>query len=314
MTDIYLPPDGERFLPEFSGTIRLEHLHRYYVAREISADRDVLDIACGEGYGSEILSSRARSVIGVDINSVAIAHARAAYERPGLSFLEGSATAIPIDDNSVDLIVSFETIEHLTEQEEMLVELKRVLRPGGVLLISSPNKAVYSDMTGYQNPFHLKELYTQEFIDLLASHFRNTRHYGQKTSAASVIASADSAGQVLIYTDAGSSKNVSHQRYDMLFASDGQLPDLPSSIYEIPDSPLQPERCENALRQKDADLAHRLAEYDRLSSEHHKFRHAVGRLIEDANALLHDKWWKRTDIFRRLSNSIRKRRGKAKKN
>ena len=104
-------------------------------------------------------------------------------------FLEGSATRIPLEDASVDVVVSFETIEHLAEHEEMLAEIRRVLRQDGVLLISSPNKAIYTDETGYQNPFHVKELYTDEFVELVGRTFPNVRRFAQKLVAGSVISS-----------------------------------------------------------------------------------------------------------------------------
>ena len=163
MTGQKLPMTGERFVPYLTGVIRLEHMHRYHLACHIAQGRDVLDIACGEGYGSAMLARTARSVTGVDIAQDAIEHAERAYARDGLEFRLGSATEIPLEDGSVNLIVSFETIEHLTEHDRMMAELRRVLRPEGLLLISSPNKSVYSDRDSYENPFHARELYTEEF-------------------------------------------------------------------------------------------------------------------------------------------------------
>lgn len=165
---------GERYLPEFDGDWTLEHLHRYLLACELAADKIVLDIACGDGYGAAMLARHAAQVTGVDIDTPTVERARGKYVADNLRFLQGSATDIPLDDDSVDLVVSFETIEHLMEQDRMLYEIRRVLRPEGFLLISSPDKYEYSDVPGYHNEFHLKELYRQEFEALLQKHF--SRH------------------------------------------------------------------------------------------------------------------------------------------
>lgn len=177
---------GERYCPQITGEIALEHYLRYAVAVGLAKGRDVLDCASGEGYGSALLARTARSVIGVDVSADAVTHARATYAHHNLSFLEGSAAALPLPDASVDLVVSFETIEHHTQQAEMLAEFRRVLRPDGLLLLSSPDKAYVEDVMG-PNPFHVRELYRQELQDLLAAEFRHCEFYDQKTLFASII-------------------------------------------------------------------------------------------------------------------------------
>ena len=172
MSDPNLIFTGERFLPTEAGNIALEHLHRYFQAREIAAGKVVLDIASGEGYGSAILAEAALSVTGVDISDEAVAHARRRYQRDNLQYLVGDCAQIPLPDASVDMVVSFETIEHHNRHEEMLREIKRVLREDGVLLISSPDKKYYSDELNYSNPYHVKELYRDEFEALIGRHFR----------------------------------------------------------------------------------------------------------------------------------------------
>src|SRR6187431_2556894 len=103
---------GERYLPEVDGEISLEHVHRYLIARELAHNKRVLDIACGEGYGADILAGAATQVVGVDIAEKAVSHASSRYIRPNLQFKQGTCHAIPLADSSVDLVVSFETIEH----------------------------------------------------------------------------------------------------------------------------------------------------------------------------------------------------------
>jgi ubiquinone/menaquinone biosynthesis C-methylase UbiE len=160
---------GERYVPEVRGAIELEHVHRYLQAREIAAGKVVLDIACGEGYGTALLAGLAARAIGVDISREAVRHAKARYVAGNIEFLVGSCARIPLPDRSIDLVTSFETIEHHDQHEKMMQEIKRVLRPRGVLVISSPDKQHYSIDTGHRNEYHVKELYAHEFKALLGA-------------------------------------------------------------------------------------------------------------------------------------------------
>jgi ubiquinone/menaquinone biosynthesis C-methylase UbiE len=173
---------GERFLPWIKeSTIAYEHLHRYAYASTFVKDKRVLDLASGEGYGSEILAASAASVAGIDIDENAVRHAAEKYGRTNLQFISGSITAIPIrDDRSFDVIVCFEAIEHIEDQEKLLGEVKRLLKPEGLFIVSTPNKVIYHDESGEENPFHVKELYFEEFQRLLAGHFQNIRFLGQR--------------------------------------------------------------------------------------------------------------------------------------
>ncbi|MDQ8051140.1 methyltransferase domain-containing protein [Luteibacter sp.] len=186
---------GERFVPTEQGEIRQEHLHRYVWCTSLVQGKDVLDVASGEGYGSAILAGPARSVIGVDISAEAVHHASVAYaEQANLRFVEGSASKLPLADACVDVVVSFETIEHLLAQQEMIDEIRRVLRPDGFLVMSSPNKKVYSDESGHHNEFHVKELYLDEFESLLASRFGSVRLFGHRLAVGSMIAPMSAEG------------------------------------------------------------------------------------------------------------------------
>ncbi len=179
---------GERFLPTEEGEIRYEHMHRYGWVLPLLMEKDVLDIACGEGYGSALMADHARHVIGVDIDADVIEHAAARYpDQRNLRFEVGSATAIPLPDACVDVVVSFETLEHLREQDAMLSEIRRVLRAQGVLIISSPNRKVYSDDRDYCNEFHVKELYFDELHTLLHRHFPHVRYFGQRMATSSLL-------------------------------------------------------------------------------------------------------------------------------
>jgi SAM-dependent methyltransferase len=100
---------GERMTSAIEGQIEHERLHRYCLARDLCLGLDVLDVASGEGYGSAILAGVARSVVGVDIDEGSVAHAREAYHLENLRFLQGSAIELPVENASVDAVVSFET-------------------------------------------------------------------------------------------------------------------------------------------------------------------------------------------------------------
>ena len=178
---------GERFTPESRGAIWYEHWHRYCAVAKIARGRRVLDAACGEGYGSALLAREAAVVIGVDVGADAIAHAQSRYALSNLTYLRASVTALPLAPASVDLVVSFETIEHLAEQREMLAEFRRVLAPDGVLVLSSPNRPVYNEDGDVANAFHVRELDRDELKALLDVDFPQQAWYAQRVLAHSLL-------------------------------------------------------------------------------------------------------------------------------
>lgn len=232
-----LPFTGERFTPECVREIWYEHWHRYAFALDVVRGKRVLDAACGEGYGSELMARSAAAVVGVDLSEAAIAHARERYgARPNLEFVHGDATQLPFDDARFDVVVSFETLEHLREQERMIEGFARVLAADGLLIISSPDKRTYSDAMGFQNEFHVRELYREELIDLLSPHFRSIRLYGQKLLFQSALWSLDGTpGGSQLWTspragDAAPSPGLAYAPiYYVAVCSRGELPaDLPA--------------------------------------------------------------------------------------
>jgi SAM-dependent methyltransferase len=178
---------GERLVPEQQGDVAIEHLHRYALARELAGGKIVLDVASGEGYGSSLLSGAASRVIGVDLCPDAVAHARAAYASENLEFLVGRCTALPIADASIDLVVSFETLEHVHEPELVLDEFRRVLKPDGLLLLSTPDRDVYAVELHRDNPFHLREVNVCELRSLLGCRFGWQRLFRQRLVRGSLV-------------------------------------------------------------------------------------------------------------------------------
>ncbi|MEE2906875.1 MAG: class I SAM-dependent methyltransferase [Planctomycetota bacterium] len=178
---------GERFIPGVGGQIEVEHVHRYLFARQFTAGRDVLDIACGEGYGCDLLSDVAKSVVGVDIDEPTIHRAQRVHQGENLRFETGSCLAIPLDDDAVDVVVSFETIEHIADHSAFISEIRRVLKPGGLLLTSTPDPDNYHAGSPGDNPFHVKELQRTEFFELLGKNFGNTSFGAQQCFSGSAM-------------------------------------------------------------------------------------------------------------------------------
>jgi ubiquinone/menaquinone biosynthesis C-methylase UbiE len=203
---------GERYIPLLNGIIKYEHLHRYAMCLELVVGKSVLDIASGEGYGSALLAKAASSVIGVDIDNISIEYSKSQYSHhKNLEFLQGSCESIPLPDNSVDVVTSFETIEHHDKHEEMMQEIKRVLKPGGLLIISSPNRLTYSDEPNNSNPFHVKELYYDELSDLLSKYFNYSQIYGQKLATSSFIYPLENASETSLKIYKGNIDNLTQK-------------------------------------------------------------------------------------------------------
>lgn len=186
---------GERFTPECVREIWYEHWHRYAFALRFAAGKRVLDAACGEGYGSALLARRAAIVLGVDISPQATQHARARYAAANLRFETADVSALDhLPSGSFDLIVSFETLEHLQPQERMLDGFARLLADDGLLLVSTPDKKHYTDATGFTNEHHVRELYRDEFEAMLSARFAAHRLYAQKLVFQSALWALDGQG------------------------------------------------------------------------------------------------------------------------
>lgn len=164
---------GERLESFIFTRDTIDHLHRYALSCNYVSGKTVLDIASGEGYGSNILSKTATKVYGVDIDATTIANAKIKYQAENLEFLVGNTSEIPLETNSVDIVISFETIEHHEFHDEMMQEIKRVLRPEGVMIISTPDKLEYTDKRLFNNQYHIKELYKEEFQNLISNYFKD---------------------------------------------------------------------------------------------------------------------------------------------
>jgi SAM-dependent methyltransferase len=168
--DDALPLTGERTIPGLAEENYWFRRHEVVYERLAGrcADRDVLEAGCGEGYGADLIAGVARRVIGLDYDESAVAHVRARY--PRVEMLHGNLAELPLPDGAVDVVVNFQVIEHLWDQGQFVAECYRVLRPGGVLLMSTPNRITFSPGRDTPiNPFHTRELNAAEMTELLTA-------------------------------------------------------------------------------------------------------------------------------------------------
>ena len=218
----------ERYDPERQKdqVIEAEHLARYRWAAQFAHGRRVLDVACGTAYGCSLLAAAgAASVTGVDIDAATIENARPRVSG-AVSLEVGDIRELAFDADTFDLVVCFETIEHTPDPEVAIDEMRRVLTPQGLLLISSPNRGVLPDV----NPFHIHEYTAQELHDSLAQRFTHVALRRQRTWVASGVledrafASGDDALIADVDVRKLSSDAPGHELYTVAAASDVELP------------------------------------------------------------------------------------------
>ncbi len=181
--------------------VRYQHILRYEWTRQFIQRCRVVDAACGTGYGSSmLLQGGARGVDGFDISTEAIQAARDTYQAEGLQFDVADVTRLPATDHEYDVYVSFETIEHVEDDEGLLREARRILRPGGRFICSTPNRALLDPGTAITdrpfNPFHIREYTLEEFSAALHRHFSTVEFYGQTAFSPRYARVLERAGKV----------------------------------------------------------------------------------------------------------------------
>jgi ubiquinone/menaquinone biosynthesis C-methylase UbiE len=292
------PGDGapeERFLPEAmrDQLIEAEHHARYRFAAAMVRGRRVLDAGCGVGWGSRILLDHgAASVDGVDIDESAVRESR--VRCPAGTFVRGDLTDLPYPEQRFEMITCFEAIEHVENPFRGLDEFRRVLAPGGIVLVSSPNPGVYPA----GNPFHIHEFTPPELLAAMNDRFEYSNLWRQHNLIASAVhqdgaVPVDSAGShhhVTVLADLAAVRDV----YSLVVASESPLPDMHamvalSSSRQLDDLAATAEAIMTERAAYAADHARIVEERSRLLSEH-AAAHAesarlsaeVARLEEDA--------------------------------
>ncbi|MGI4802080.1 MAG: class I SAM-dependent methyltransferase [Janthinobacterium lividum] len=281
---------GERLTSEAGGQVEIEHLHRYLLARDHCRGLDVLDVAAGEGYGTALLAQVAKSATGVEISGEAAAHAAREYIRPNLRYLQGDARKIPMGDASVDVVVSFETVEHLFEQDVFLSEIKRVLRPGGRLVMSSPNSEAYSPPGSEANPYHVRELSRLEFVDLVGRHFGHVQLLAQRPMLGSVlVAEGDrAAGATVTLERRGGthferSDGLAQALYFLAVASDAPLEPVANSVF-IESGEIGPIIGQSASYAPTRDaLLEAVARAEKAEAAFHASREEIAKCMSEAS-------------------------------
>jgi ubiquinone/menaquinone biosynthesis C-methylase UbiE len=213
---------AERFDPGMDpgGMTHAEHVARYRWAAQVARGRDVLDAGCGVGFGAHVLhTAGARSVAGVDAFAGAIVEARE-QAHPGLEFVVGDVRELPFGEREFDLVTCFEVIEHVAEQERVVDELARVMRPGGVLAISTPIPGAIA----VSNPHHVAELDPHEFERLLRERFSDVALRWQYSAIASIVEGGPSGGLAPQSQPVGWTTGPVEPLYAIALASDGELP------------------------------------------------------------------------------------------
>ncbi|HEX6462230.1 MAG TPA: class I SAM-dependent methyltransferase [Candidatus Saccharimonadales bacterium] len=154
-----------------------EHIARYMAATDIVKGKDVLDIASGSGYGTALLAKQAKSVVGVDISKEAIEFANKEYPAKNIAYKKSDGKTIPFADNTFDVVVSFETIEHIDDYDFFMEEIKRVLKDDGLFILSTPNELEFAE----GNHFHLHEFEQDELLELAKRYYSNVEPFFQST-------------------------------------------------------------------------------------------------------------------------------------
>ena len=231
-----LPSTAERNTFAFDAQIAFERNHRYFVARDICAGKAVLEVGSGEGSGSALLATVARRVVGLEFDTASIARARA-YAAPNLDFIVGDAEALPLADDLFDVVVNFAALEHLRDRNAYFDEVRRVLRPGGVLLIGIPDREVYAAPGLPENSFHARGASRPELEEFLAARFAHHCIFKQQALIGSIIAPiAETEGNWRSYERRAPGMieavpGLSRSSYLIGAASDGPLPRLGPSVH-----------------------------------------------------------------------------------
>jgi SAM-dependent methyltransferase len=235
---------GERVIPDQVDVNLLnEHLARYAFAARLTRKRRVLDAGCGTGYGSAELAWEARDVLGIDVSADAVHYARERYGTTNLRFAQASCTSIPAASGVFDLVAAFEIIEHLTDWRAFLREVRRVLAPDGLFLVSTPNKLYYAESRQKHgpNPFHEHEFELDEFRRELTAFFPGVSLFFENHTEAILFEPESATAGVSAEFEQG--RGSGHSAHFFLAVCGAESVSLPALVY-VP-------RAGNVLRERE---------------------------------------------------------------
>jgi len=301
---------GERLVPDQQRDDDLyhEHIVRYQFAAPWAPQRRVLDAGCGAGYGAALLAAAgARSALGIDISSEAVAYAREHYRQPGLSFAAADVTTWDGPAAGFDLIVSLEVIEHLDQPDRLVQAAARLLAPGGLFIVSTPNVATYPP----GNPYHKHEMSLDAFDGLLRGSFAAVHMFEQDYSTALAVRPlAPDAAAAWRFVPAAERTPQQPDYYVALCAhNDAALaPAAASIMLELPSDRLgeriaAAQTLQRLLNEKTAHIAEKDAHIARLEEEIRRQGDWAADLDQRLQALSRS-WYVR--LFGRLSRGGRR--------
>lgn len=301
--DTLLENDGERMVPEFhKGSLLYgEHLTRYIATQKIVRGKTVLDIASGSGYGTKIIASQAKKVYGVDLSKKAIQYASKNFSAKNIEYLQGSGVDNPLKDNSVDVVTTFETIEHIEDYKKFMQEIKRVLKPDGLAIISTPNDLEFTK----DNHFHVHEFRYEELKKLINRYFTHSKSYFQTTWLYEALLEKDQItkeSEVIITTNNLAPVNIDKSLYFYILCSNRKITEKVEPIAAMSEHWSTRNYFEQAQKQQHKDnltndhiknlekiIINQKAELNKykkvLSYTPYKFMHKIRRLRNNKNKL-----------------------------
>jgi SAM-dependent methyltransferase len=318
---IFFPNPAEKMIATgesyVSGTesIQNENYHRYLFALGFCGDKSVLDVACGEGYGCNLISQVASQVVGVDVDADIVAYADQTYGTSSVCFVAADATELPFDDASFDVVTSFKTIEHVDGHGAFLAEIARVLRPGGIVVISSPNRTVYSEQNDPDNPLHVRELDRGQFVSVLGEQFSNVVILNQRAIDGSLL-EVDAASAAMVGYESQDRRafqrkdGVPAPHYFVAVAANAPLPEVKGSLlFSGHDAQRETAQTNEASRHiADLDMRLAQAEHDvvklrNVISEHDQ---EVLRYAKRVGEMERSWAWRITSSFCELGRVLRR--------
>ncbi|HEY1760797.1 MAG TPA: methyltransferase domain-containing protein [Bryobacteraceae bacterium] len=274
---------GERVIPgQVNDDLWAEHMARYAFAARFAAGCRALDAGCGTGYGVNELASSAGWVVGADVAPEAIEYAReyarAHFTHARTSFLLASAAALPFSTGAFGLVTAFEVIEHLASWRELLREGRRVLAPGGLFLVSTPNRLYYADSRRLDgpNPYHVHEFEFDEFDAALREFFPHVailfQNHVEAFAFHGAVHGRITNQDIEVRLDTATDEPA-NAHFFIGVCSDEPLPELQTFFY-VPRAANVLREREQHIRLLDAELAQSKQWLDQNISDHHRLQEA----------------------------------------